>query len=511
MSAKKRACHFDESVLQSIRSKRVSPALSLPSSATYDLQMCEEFIIFGNALEPPNPNVLKANQHTKANLYSPRILLKFPATGISRTQQEYEQICQFCFPNGAKSVASTKTKGIIQTAFPFFLNNMTQTIYGYCVIMVPPKSQRPFFSSNYSSEFPFAICLLSKTKLLAPCAEFVTFLAHYVSAKEKLLDLPPYESKTPSVHGFCIESLRLDEQFPQFAVAEGIRVPKPFHDLLDFFYSIDPSNTPQIKLSKNFTLNWPTTHTDEQCLAYPTLIFLLTHLSTMNIVKLYTALLLDYHILVYSKFPERFSNCVVAASILVKPFLSTTTIMPILPISFNEVLGQPTPYLYGMGQKFDVDVIVDLDKNEIISEELPILPGSDEIARKLALVIEASSHGQSSNLVLPTAMNKLDPPKITPSPFLVDSVLSVFTNHLPPRLSAELQPYFVTDKSEDEAITVLNTDLFLSSCKPNERPFYEAFSHTLAFEEFLNKVTDNYQKMQEEKQEGRLFFSDCSM
>ncbi|EAY11417.1 uDENN domain containing protein [Trichomonas vaginalis G3] len=510
MSSKK-VCHFDENLLQSIRSKRMTSTLSHPALTQYDCTMFEEFIIFGNPLDPAQLNSTGGGSSSRGGDYNPRIILKFPSTGIQRTPQEYEQICQFCFPNGLKYATSSKSRGFIQSAFPFFLNNSSQTIYGFCVVFIPPKSHIPFFASKFSTTFPFAFCILSKAKLISPMAEFVTFLANYSCAKERAYELPGYHSLTPTSHGTCPEPLRLSEEFPQIAILEGIKIPKFFHTLLDYYYSIDCFNVPPIKLSKNFTLQWPSPQSEDQCLAYPTLPCLLTHLSTVNIVKLYTALLLDYHILIYSKYPERYSNCVIAASMLVKPFMSITTIMPVLPLSFNEVLGTPTPFIYGMGQKFDVDVIVDVDKNEIISQELPVLPGTEDIARKLNLVIEAASTGETSPLVLSTAMSKLDPPKYNASPFLVDSILSIFTNHLPPRLSSELQPFFVTDKSEENPVTVLNTDLFLSSCKSIERPFYESFSHTLAFEEFLNKVTENYQRMQEERHEGRLFFSDCSL
>ena len=470
----------------------------------------DELLIFG--LSPDPPAAALRGKKVPSNTLKPELLTFFPSSVHSRTLIEYEQISDFCFPDGFKPVGQGNSGKVIKSAFPFLLtNDSLGKTYCFCIQFAAPATHPPFFSTNYSRRYPFAICMLSKSRMIAPIAEFLTFLVHCMCGETVPMQIPEYESKVPNVTGFCIEGMKYDLKYPTFAVAPNINVSKTFVNEVHYFYStqVRPGRMQSITLSSKYSISFPATHDDAHLLAYPSLHCLISLLSPVNIVKLLTALLLDYHVVLYSKYPSRSALCVLAAIGILSPFEYTNTIIPILPNSYTDILGSPTPYIIGMCTTFDAEVFVDLDNDTIKANDIPSLPGGADLAHKLKLVIESSVSAENNSLVLPSVYQEIDPPKIEPSLFLIDSVLSIFKNHLPPRLSAELHPFFVTDRSEKIPITVLNTELFLDSVKDEEKPFYTQFALTQAFDDFVSKITDTYSNLTENALcQGILFFSD---
>lgn len=493
-----RSSSSDKYVQRIIRNKRVSMSCSSPLLLLEEDRVFDELLIFG--LPPDPPTAVLRGKKVPTNAVKPELLTFFPSSVHSRTLIEYEQISDFCFPDGFKPVGSGNSKFAIKSAFPFLLtNNSIGKTYCFCIQFIAPASHPPFFSTNYSRRYLFAICMLSKSHMIAPIAEFLTFLVHCVCGDVVPMQIPEYESKVPKVSGFCIEGMKYDLKYPTFAVSSNISVSKTFVNEVHYFYStqVRSGRMQDIVLSSKYTITFPATRDNAHLLAFPSIHCLISLLSPMNIVKLFTALLLDYHVVLYSKYPSRSALCVLAAVGILSPFEYRNTIIPILPNTYTDILGSPTPYIVGMCSMYDAEVFVNLDNDTIRSHDIPSLPGAADLARKLKLVMESSVSAENNPLVLPSVYQEIDPPKIKPSLFLIDSILSIFKNHLSPRLSADLHPFFVTDRSEKIPITVLNTELFLDSVKLEEKPFYTQFALTQAFDDFVSKITDTYSNLTE--------------
>ena len=496
-----------------IKTKKQSPLISSPIVTEDVKQIFDELIVFGLRPDPPPITLRSRNEPpTSPSPYGPQMLVMFPSTNHTRTNEEYEQIASFCFPNGFHSCGPPSNELVIQAAYPFYLTSNQTRTYCFCIQFLAPSDTPPFFSTHFSRRYPFSICILSKLPYIAPFAQFLTFLVSSLCGCGKPLEFPVYQSKLPHVGGFCVEPLKLDAKYPTFAVLSNIRITKFFFEAIDFFYSLPLTTTHDIHLSANYLLQIPQrqNNDDTKCLIYPTIYCLLSTLSPPNVVKLYSAILCDFHIMLYSKNLLKAALCVIAAECLIKPFISTSTIVPILPNSFFEVLQTPTPYIIGSCKKADTDVIIDLDLDEVTETvQIPVLPDSLDLVHKLKLVIESAEGGEENTLVLPTIFKAFEPPKVKTSPFFVDSVIQIFENHLPPRLAADIQPFFITDRSDKIPVTVLNTELFLESIQDIDRPFYTQFSMTQAFDDYVNRLTDTYSQIKENALNGgRLFFSD---
>ncbi|KAJ6252155.1 c-myc promoter binding protein [Anaeramoeba flamelloides] len=99
-------------------------------------------------------------------------------------------------------------------------------------------------------------------------------------------------------------------------------------------------------------------------------------LSLENIILIWGAILKERKLLFISRSLEYLTPCIYGFLTLIYPFKWSYPLIPILPLSFNEVFQSPVPYIIGcLSSILEIafpdgdEIIIDLDSNYIVSNE----------------------------------------------------------------------------------------------------------------------------------------------
>ncbi|OHT11318.1 hypothetical protein TRFO_19303 [Tritrichomonas foetus] len=532
----------DAHIHHNIRIKRMSfSSVNTPPIIEIE-KMFDQFYIFG---APPD-----ITEHV-----DPVLLVTYPSTTNSSTQTNeiLNQLKSFSFPSGFHEINNENNntkKGknqkvsthinndqILLNEFVFYLSsNSKEKTYGICVQFQIPSTASPFFCTHFSRKYPFCLCFLSKVPFLSSHFQFASYLALFLCGSQKSLkgqgnDLHKPRIPIP-VKGFCHSSLTLDKNFPAVAVLKGFSVPKLFFEELTFYHNLpvnpdisDMRSRAPIPLSNEMALCVPYHFTRNKCLAYPTFHAFFSALNPSAIVKIYTSLLLEQRILFVSQDLQLASFAVIASNSLISPLISQACIAPILPDDerFQCILQSPVPYVVGSTtENENADVIVDLDNGSIsTNSDIPSLPESELLIQKLEQLISSSSESilvppkevksffgaksmnpaydkfmDSTNVyVFPTVFTKYTPIKYILTPFIIEDILTLFSEFFIPSVNERIASCFVTDTTDPEnPITVLNKDLLMNIVPNEEKEFYSSFIATQVFSEFCEKKADEFSK-----------------
>lgn len=278
-------------------------------------------------------------------------------------------------------------------------------------------------------------------------------------------------------------------------------------------------------LSDNVSLSIPYALTKNQCVIYPTFSALFSCLTPIQIIQIYTALLLERSILFVSESHQLISFSVIASTHLLLPFITQANVMPVLPNNgkYQSILESPVPFVAGSSNKNgDADLIVDLDNGTItLPDDMPQLPRYQELLSKLDDILKHSlkqilvppkeiksffSKTSSANPkyeefiqkvnsnIFPSNFSNFIPMKYILTSDLIEEILSLFSEFFPLLLKDAVMCCFVTDSTDpDNPIRVFNKGLFNEFAAETDKDFFDDFTSTQIFTAFCDKIEDNYE------------------
>jgi hypothetical protein len=463
----------------------------------------------------------------------PTILLVYPASPLILEPDEFRQVPSFCFPYGLQI---TDDRHLVLDLFVFEITSARQNlshVYGVCTIISLANARDFFFFNSASKVYPTCICYLTTSPMFTPIFQYSIFLAKWISGAEP----------SPVIHNDCpTEASRFESValLPGMVLAgqamrtDGYLIPRVFIVEVAYMRSLlaQPLQSTGVKLAKSDSLNIPPREMSPRAIPYIALDALFSCLSIANIVRAVSALLLERHIIVVSRCVNALTMSVLCLKELCKPFNLRCTFLPILPETpeFVSFLDSPVPYILGIlrhGQRIAVAgyvVVVDLDADTITdTDKSPLLPGGAGLIDRLKALIDhnradvlmpprpargeaAGSKGERQvrirrewaefvrarmhPLLLPFVYSHYSRRYIL-SEELIGEIAAMFASQIEPSLEELLRPCFITDTTDiDSPVTVFNKELFLASVDPADKPFYTAFVHTTAFQDFSDSLMD---------------------
>lgn len=518
---KRRLSIINEETLEtSFRNKRLAGGLKFPSQQGFENSpLFDEFFIIG---APPvdMPKI------------QPSVLAAFPDNQTaSRNLEELELIISFCFPTGFDPIPRDVNKSIVLlNEYAFYINQGNQRIYGVCVHFRALNNTLPMRKKN--QRYPFCLCMLSSVPYLSCHFQFLSYLAFLLNKKvatiQHFSDLKPF-SRNPSECNF--EGLMIDDNHNGLAIYPGFNLSSELYHELLFYYDLpvrlNHFRRPKIDLCQKLQLYFPD-HLDENaCLAYPTLHVLISSLSPSQIIRIYTALLLEHRIVFHSTCLHKLSLSIIASLSLLSPFRSQSYLeIPILPNrdSFMGLLQSPVPFIAGVPIKIngaEFDMYIDLDLGKVYENvKIPAFPRSSELIHKCEMILSDSYEAihtpqkelkslfsspsrnpeydkfmkTTDKYVFPYIYNSLTNPKYVLTSTVINSILDLFGLHFAPHLEEKIRECFVTDTTNcSQPVTVCNKDLFMIMTDLKEKEFYQTFTGTGIFDDFCNKLTDDFQ------------------
>lgn len=460
----------------------------------------------------------------------PKILYLYPASPLLFQEDEFNQTIPFCFPNGMKELKQEfSKKTMLLSQFVFRLNGGRDTIYGVCThLMINPR-RIPFFASESTKNYPYCFCILTTNPILSVHFQYLTYLTLLTARAVDNVKRPAIEPTICKAKGEVpiFQELEIQDNCGRW---KGTRFSQIFLDELSYYRSLRQyvdRDKKYILADNGMSMVFPRVMSDSYSLAMPTLDVLFSNFSLYDIVRLYSALLLEHHTIFISTDLHRLTLSVLAARSLISPFRISASILPVVPNdeNFLALLEAPVPYIIGLPSKSCLKgitlpgnvCILNLDQGSFIDNELTsIVPKADDLIRKLQ---NAINEFQDLIVIPPKRINQnfkqvnnpkyrefinavhpyMRPPKYLQSistkyafiPPLVENILNIFSKHLAPDLENLIKPCFITDSTDiNHPVTVFNSDLFLDSIKPKELPFYKQLINTSIFQLFCDGKTD---------------------
>lgn len=471
----------------------------------------------------------------------PKILFIAPACPLLLHEDEFEHVLHFCFPNGIKPHGLKYTRSsMFISQFAFRLSGSTDDTYGFCCHFAANPRRIPFFASEQTLQYPFCFCILTRCPILSVHFQYLTYLVLLYNrvVNPDYSSRPPKEELKPTeAEGDSISYLTIEQNTGRWP---DTRFPDVFARELLYFGSMKSlqNRDKTIMLTEpnthaNLTLTIPHIQPDYINIATPTLDVLFSCLSVDDIVKLYTALLLEHHTIFRSKQLHKLTMAVLAARTILTPFKVEATLLPIIPNdeTFLPILESPVPYICGLVSTSaigsltlpDVVCIVDLDKQKVTDSVLSqtglIVPHHKKLITNLNHLLQENAStimtppkkierkgktvsnpkydeffDEISSFMRPPIYLLTHPTKYVFNPPLVENILKLFSGHLVPELELKIKSCFVTDSTDiSHPITVFNKDLFLASIEPSQQEFFDSFINTTLFQQYCEGKTDEMQ------------------
>lgn len=448
----------------------------------------------------------------------PTVLTMFPSRPLIYNNSVMNDIINFCYPQGFRPISSfplSFNNSNILKGFVFYLE-ISYRVYGIAIHIRIPPNVNSFVGEQISREYPFCLCLLSKEPYLAAHFTFLRDVAEGILENKRLPETSaPIPKSLQNPTGRCLQGLIMNQKCPLIAVAMGIRVPRFLLPTLVNYYTV------------KFKAGLAT----PDYLINPTFHSLFSSFRSREIVKIYTCLLLELHVVFTSNDLNKLSFCVIAATNLLYPLQLVSKVIPIIPLNneFRPILDSPFSYIIGYPQKCEkADVIVDIDRGRVIENiRIPELPKASNLVAKLDLLLTNYASQitvpQKASLKLLISKQKFTPqyidfiekcdPKVFPNcfaefvdtkyifqPHMIKRLMNMFSVQMVPGLADFVKMCFVTDSTiRSKPVTVFNKDLFLSKVPETMKEFFEVFSNTQMFQVFVDYLTDDVQ-MKKNKQ-----------
>lgn len=536
----KRTCypHVEKS-LELKKNLKLTQSGSFSEIDPGQLPFFEHFLIIG--AQP-------MNTYMKGEHPPPQILFCYPSKPLLLPHNELKQIVDFCFPEGLHrhhTVYHRHSTLIHQTVFlnhfVFKLaGNQGLPIYGVCCHIALQKERLPFFSNEKSCKFSYCLCFLTMNTDFAFLFHLLFYFAlifdEYIDPFPRVFDQP-----NEVVSGYC----NFDETFPYLNEKKGAAfwpgtedlANKQFIKELLYFKTRNPSSKRKYSLIKSqdllykFSIIQPSVKEDYLKIANSCLDTLFSCLSVENLIILYSAILLEHHVIFCSHDIGKLTLSILALIPLVYPLQIGAQITPVVPCQENFInsLESPFPYIAGILSKRVLDNItkpehlcfVDLEEGSVQDDSLAAaIPRSDELIIGLKGLIKSyqqiiipEARIQKSLKSKDTIRNPkyaeffdnipmyMNPPILYKKSGLkyafyeedlINKILDKIQKHFLPELSTFAQACFVTDSSNpSNPITIFNKDLFTTITDAVDgMEFYRHFSETQIFSLFIDKRTD---------------------
>jgi hypothetical protein len=259
------------------------------------------------------------------------------------------------------------------------------------------------------------------------------------------------------------------------------------------------------------------------CLFYASLDLLFQSLSIERVLQVFSLFLLERQMVFVSADSHRLTLAMLCLRGLAMPFRYRGSFLPVLPDrdEYSDLLDAPTPYAIGvLNSNTKVRIpshacVIDLDAGTVADPDHgPLVPGAKMAIRTLKKLIQATIllpqpgwHGAKEMGEVNTRYcqavreHKAEfaslhsywrcPRKRLFTEAHTDEIVAVFAELLAPPLEAIASICFVTDCTDrHRPVTVLNRELFRQTIKENESAFYEAFTQTTMFQEFIDRKMD---------------------
>ncbi|OHS92961.1 hypothetical protein TRFO_12145 [Tritrichomonas foetus] len=467
----------------------------------------KHFLIFG---APPN---IENEDDVK-----PELLFVYPSNELIFSLADIPIIQNFCFPNGFKrSNKEFSTNNTVSTEFIMFLSG--SNLYGVCSHCLVNPQRIPFFASEKSAKYPFCYCMLTKYPIFSVQFEFLFYFARLI---DRIVDPAGarifIEEKTILNEDNNFENLT---QRHNFAYWKGTHLPHTIKMELYSMYNVYKQTSEefgvQIDLSNDIKVLVPPWLDFNEYIACSTFDILFSLMSVSDIVRIFTAVLLECQTIFYSENLNTVTLSVLAIKALLHPFEINNALLPILYESMYDLINSPCPYIYGISElppDFEVSegqVFVNLDKGTVESDCIIQLPDNEAFIKEISNVLEQ----YSKYISVPSVNNHrkyikfiknahvysrplhsllMYPTKYLIHPKVARKIIKIFSKKVYGGLEDLIKPYFVTDTTDPQnPVSIFDLDFFLSK---GVHPFYAAFSNSTFFNSFVDDLTD---KMMDEK------------
>lgn len=511
---------YEARVERSIMNKRLAHSLASREETESDRFIFSQFFVIGAPITPSTDP-------------KPHILTVYPSNAIPQNEAELQKLCDFCFPAGFTAVPkNSRSENLLLNGFVFNMTVESKKMFGIAIHFSISRKSGCFFSSGFNRHYPFCLCLLSEFPFYAAHLMFLTHLALTSIGISKFSnqkldfnlnlceELPTTEEAPVQFTGQLLPCFELDHRIPQFAIMANSKIKCPDFLLTELRKYILFKNPRYI----------PTDMSMSQAITFFGYQFLFSSLSIKNIVTVYTAMLLEYSVLFFSKDLNKLSFSIAGAQGLVYPFQPGVLIFPVLPMTrdFIEILESPVPMVCGIHYSVKAyekgDVIVDLDKDKVVVRAcVPDLPRQAELIRKLEMIMTTVEDRvqippknkeilsfmtsqpnpqyldfvrQADPFMYPPCFEAFANLKFNFGRSIANSIRHAFESHLVPSLTENIMKCFVTDNSGNGPVTVCNKDLFLYITPDSEGDFFKALVQTNSFESFCARLTDEFEETQ---------------
>ena len=474
-----------------------------------------------------------------------KLLTVFPCYPLALSFSDLQSTINYAFPTGVvKTKQPTDGEGAIIDEFTFGLRGADEMLYGVCIhFRIPEKTDDLLFVTENNKNFAFCYVLLTHQMDLTAHFRFLTYLVKSVIRWEKVIvdvDLPndmqpckisfsgEYEVEAPSgmtrlSNFFRYKKMKINKWFAR-DISHYMGLQRR-----DKNYLYYQSNNTQIIIpavprvvSNAFTVG---------CATFDCLFSLL---SVDNIIKLYTAIVLEHKVIIVSQKVSRVSNCVLAFRALLHPLKIQACFIPVFPSlpEYQELLQNPTPFIYGMPITANSNIkitddqicIAFVDKNEVVDKSLDVrIPDADDLKEQLKCILTS----YEAEIKVPERFHKrllqgTMPLNTEPSQAWVDFFKNIDPMMMPPHYMSQLQQNYiftprvvnkilnifrnasfikfiieyeegcrVTETTDpDDPIIVFNKDMFMTITGPKHKEFFEKFLDTQMFETFIQRRID---------------------
>ncbi|OHT03919.1 hypothetical protein TRFO_28696 [Tritrichomonas foetus] len=460
---------------------------------------------------------------------TPKILMIYPSAPPLLKSQEYDQVVKFCFPNGFKKATPSPSNIISQFVFRLTASSKGTAVYGVCTHFNCLKLPQMFFIDNNSKKYLFCFCFLTTNPMLAPHFQYLSFLVLWISQDVRYIPHPD-----PSI-SFDTPTEEETELLPGLVWAAGaqrmpsLRIPRAFLTELNFYHRITTTSMSKqdFAIANNLRLVLPATDLPDHYILYSGLSYLFSSLSIKNIIKAYSLMLHEAHILFISSDLMKLTLSVLSAVQLLLPFTPNGTVMPVIPrdSNFMTLLESPVPFIAGLVVDGECSIpegiaIIDLDKDTIIDKDnMPNIPHDNELASKIKGIMDENSSSINvpvkytkigilkkeqqlnqdyinfirniSDFACPKVVININPPKYVLTEHVIDKIVSLFQRQIAPTVESLMWPCFVSETTDiNNPVTVFNKDLFMDSVEPCAKKFYSLFTTTTIFQQFCDRKTD---------------------
>lgn len=490
-------------------------------------QIVDQFLLIGLPLEAD------INENDKSTR-KPKILMVMPSAPLVLDPNDYDKVVDFCFPTGFGHFGDITNQPYILSQFVFRIiktvDGTNIPVYGICTQFDISRTKNlSFFYDSESKNYPFCFCFLSTNPVISLTLQYSCFLALWCNLRNRNI------IRADAQQAFDKPTAEETTLLPGLVWGGGsqripsMRIPRLFLQELHYFLSLHTlKSTPQnIMISTTIAATVPMTDSPANYILYPSLSYLFSSLSLRNIMKVYSSMLLDDHLLFLSAYPLRLTLSVLSAVELLAPFKPSVIVMPIIPNKedFLPLLESPTPYVIGFVNRNGITLpesditVVNLDNNTVYCKKnLPLFPQYKELEETIKGILDQNKEAitvpprsikkkilgkkednpafkeffhQANDMVCPRITTQYNLPKYIFTEQVVLQIVQAFKDCFPKHFYKSISSCFVSDTTDiNNPVTIFHRDLFFDAIPQEHKPFYEFFLNCQIFTQFCDLKTD---------------------